>query len=81
LLKGGPQGIPHQSTRVCKKIGMIIDVMISVVTGFMIRNQGNVIMEKGVCFIQKENWRGKNELKKNIKEMMYATQKNRCVES
>jgi hypothetical protein len=43
---------------------MIIDVMISVVTGFMIRNQGNVIMEKGVCFIQKENWRGKNELKK-----------------
>jgi hypothetical protein len=29
---------------------------------------------KGVCFIQKENWKGKNELKK-IKEMMYATQK------
>jgi hypothetical protein len=35
-------------------------------------------MEKGVCFIQKENWKGKNELKK-IKEMMYATQKYRHV--
>jgi hypothetical protein len=31
---------------------------------------------KGVCFIQKENWKGKNKLKK-IKEMMYATQKYR----
>ena len=57
---------------------MTIDVNISVVVGFMIQNQGNVIMEKGVCFIQKENWKGKNELKK-IKEMMYANQKNRHV--
>jgi len=32
---------------------------------------------KGVCFIEKER---KNELKK-IKEMMYATQKNRDVRS
>jgi hypothetical protein len=29
---------------------------------------------KGVCFIQMEIWKGKNELKK-IKEVMYATQK------
>ena len=43
---------------------MTIDVKISVVIGFMIRNQGNVIMEKGVCFIQKENQKGKNDLGK-----------------
>jgi hypothetical protein len=35
---------------------------------------------KGVCFIKKENWKGKNELKK-IREMMYETQKNRCAKS
>jgi hypothetical protein len=54
-----------------KNIGRTIDVKISVATMFMARqcNHG-----KGVCFIQKENWKGKNELKK-IKEMMYATQK------
>ena len=45
---------------------MTIDVKISVAIGFMARkcNHG-----KEVCFIQKENWKGKNELKK-IKECM-----------
>jgi hypothetical protein len=33
---------------------------------------------KGVCFIQKENLKPKKELKK-VREMMYATQKNRRV--
>jgi hypothetical protein len=46
----------------------------------MIRKSRQCNHGKGVCFIQKENWKGKNELKK-IKEMMYATQKDRDVQS